>query len=176
VDLSAGTGPDCLYLQERGFKVVGVDISPRACEIMEKRGVDEVRCSDLSEFNEHGFDTILLYDNGIGYVETLQGIDQFLKHAKNILNHDGQIIMDSFDMRKSTEPSDLRYIEYLTNEGRYFGEYRYKVIYKGLESPYSGILRIDPEMLKIISKKNDWLCEILIKESNGNYLSRLSLY
>ena len=76
-------------------------------------------------------------------------------------------------MRKSTEPNDQRYIETITNDGRYFGDYRYKILYKGLENSYSSVLRIDPGTLKAACRKNGWVCEIIIQESNGHYLARI---
>ncbi|MHA2039267.1 MAG: class I SAM-dependent methyltransferase [Promethearchaeota archaeon] len=173
VDLSAGAGPDCLELQKRGFEVVGVDISPHACEIMKKRGVKNVRCIDLFDFNEGDFDTILLFGNSIGTFETLDGLERFLIHAKKILKSEGQIILDSVDKSKSSDPIDPPYLKRITALGRYMGEYRFKVEYKEVKMPNTGYLQVDPFKLNEYCEKTGWTCDIVKLASEGRYLARL---
>jgi 2-polyprenyl-3-methyl-5-hydroxy-6-metoxy-1,4-benzoquinol methylase len=173
VDLSAGAGPNCLELQKRGFDVVGVDISPHACEIMKKRGVKNVRCLDLFDFNEGDFDTILLFGNSIVNVEDLNGLERFLIHAKNILRSDGQIILDSSDKSKSSDPIDPPYLKKITALGRNMGEFRFKVEYKEIITPFSGYLHVDPFTLNEYCEKTSWTCEIVKQASEGRYLARL---
>ena len=174
VDLSAGVGADCLDLQNRGFDVTAVEISPTACEIMRKRGVKHVHCKDLFEFNEDGYDTILLFGRSIGNVQILDGLETFLLHAKTILKNDGQIILDSLDVRKTTNKIHLKYQKKSMEMGRYFGEIVVRFEYKGLVGPNFGLLHVDPDALSEYCGKTGWNCEVLHTEDDGTYLAKLS--
>ena len=50
LDVGAGAGCHALALQERGFDVMAVDISPLSCETMKERGVANVECVNI--FNQ----------------------------------------------------------------------------------------------------------------------------
>jgi hypothetical protein len=47
--------------------------------------------------------------HGIGMVETLAGLDRFLAHARGWLSGDGQILLDSQDVRVTDDPKNLAY-------------------------------------------------------------------
>lgn len=51
LDVGAGSGCHALALQEMGKEVCAIDISPRSVEVMEKRGVRNVRQMNL--FDPH---------------------------------------------------------------------------------------------------------------------------
>lgn len=74
LDIGAGVGAHSLALQNRGLKVCALDISPQACEIMKKRGVHDVCCMDIFDFNKQPFDTVLFLGNAIGVVKNLAGL------------------------------------------------------------------------------------------------------
>ncbi len=174
VDLSAGVGADCLELQNRGFDVTAVEINSNACEIMKKRGVLQVWCSDLFKFSESGYDTILLYGRSIGNVQDLKGLEKFLLHAKKIVKKDGQIIFDSIEIRKTEKSEHLAYQQFRIESGGYFGEIRTRFEYKDIVGPEFGILHVDPDTVKKYCEKTGWNCEILYKEEEGNYLAKLT--
>jgi SAM-dependent methyltransferase len=77
LDLACGIGRHSLELRQRGFAVVGVDISPALLEIAadeaERQGLDvEFMAADLRELDfEDEFDLVLsLNDGAVGYFET----------------------------------------------------------------------------------------------------------
>ena len=79
LDIGAGTGCHSLALQDRGTRVLAIDVSPQALEILSKRGVEECQHADVFEFQGGPFDTLLLMMHGIGMVEDLAGLDRFLR-------------------------------------------------------------------------------------------------
>ncbi|TFG18997.1 MAG: methyltransferase domain-containing protein [Promethearchaeota archaeon] len=174
VDLSAGVGADCLDLQNRGFDVTAVEINPTACEIMKKRGVKKVHCKDLFEFNETGYDTILLFGRSIGNVQILDGLKTFLLHAKIILNKDGQIILDSVDIRKTSNQIHLNYQQKSIEMGRYFGEIVVRFEYKDIIGPNFGLLHVDPDTLNKYCEETGWNSKFLYSDEQGNYLMQLT--
>lgn len=172
LDVGAGAGCHSLVLQARGLPVCAIDLSPQAVEIMLKRGLREVQCANIFNFRAGPFDTILMMGHGIGIVETLSGLDRFLDHARGLLKPDGQILLDSLDVRCTDNPIHLAYQRANREAGRYFGEIRLQFEYQGQKGLPFGWLHVDPETLAEHAAEANWSCEIILQEQNGDYLAR----
>ena len=177
LDVGAGAGPHSLALQDQGFAVWAVDISLEACEVMRKRGVKHVYCADILDFKVEPevepFDTLLILGRTIGMVEHLAGLDRFLCYAHSLLNPDGQILLTSSDVRCTTNPNHLAYQEANRQAGRYHGEFRLQLEYKGQSGTFFGWLYVDPEVLADRALKAGWECQVIHREEDGSYLARL---
>ena len=174
LDIGAGTGIHSLHLQNQGLSVCAIDISPEACEIMRKRGLNEVYCTDISDFKAESFDTLLMLGHGIGVVEDMTGLDPFLTDVHHLVKPDGQIVLSSLDVRCTDFPVQLAYHEANRRAGRYFGEIRMHFEYEGLKGPVHGWLHVDSETLVNHASKAGWSCDILLQEEDGNYLAKLT--
>jgi SAM-dependent methyltransferase len=174
LDVGAGTGLHSLLLQRKGLAVTALDISPQAVEVMKRRGVTDARCADVFEFRGGEFDTMLLLCHGIGMVETLDGLDRFLAHARHLLVDGGQVLVDSLDVRNSKEPADMAYHDANQREGRYRGEIRMRFEFRGGTGPYCGWLHVDAQTLGEHAESAGWRCEVVHQEASGEYLARLS--
>ncbi len=177
LDVGAGTGCHSLALQDQGFQVMAIDISPHAVEIMRARGVRHVECVDVFDLGRnrlHTFDTLLLMMHGIGMVETLAGMDRFLQHARQLLRPNGQIVCDSLDVRVSTDPIHTAYHEANRQAGRYVGEIRTFFEYQGHVGPVCGWLHVDAETLSHHARQAGWDCRVVHREENGDYLAQLA--
>lgn len=173
LDIGAGVGPHALELQNLGFVVLAIDISTHACDIMKKRGISNVRHGSVYDLKEEKFDTILLMGRSIGFVEDLQGLKKFFKCCKTLLNPEGFILLDSLDVRITTNSDHLSYHERNRHLGHYFGEIRLHMEYKGLLGEKFQLLFIDPQTLKNIASKNNFECEIVREEKNGDFLAKI---
>ncbi len=173
LDVGAGTGLHSLVLQEKGFEVTAIDISPHAVEIMRVRGVHDAHCADIFTFQGGPFDTLLLMGHGIGMVETLAGLKGFLDHVRNLVAADGQILLESLDVRQTNDPTHLAYHEANRKAGRYIGEIRLQFSFGEVVGPYCGWLHVDPETLQAHAEGAGWGFEVLLSEENGDYLARL---
>lgn len=177
LDVGAGTGLHSLVLQERGFAVWAVDISLEACEVMRRRGVRQVCCADILDFKVEGeldpFDTLLILGRSIGMVERLAGLDRFLSYANGLVHPKGQILLNSMDVRCTTNPKHLAYHEANRRAGRYYGQFRLQLEYKGQRGTPFGWLYVDPEVLTDRALKAGWGCQVIHREEDGNYLARL---
>ena len=174
LDIGAGTGLHSLHLQNQGLSVCAIDISPEACEIMRKRGLNEVYCTDISDFKAESFDTLLMLGHGIGVVEDMTGLNHFLADVHHLVKPDGQIVLSSLDVRCTDFPVQLAYHEANRRAGRYFGEIRMHFEYKGLKGPVHGWLHVDSETLVNHASKAGWSCDILLQEEDGNHLAKLT--
>jgi len=173
LDVGAGTGLHSLELQARGFRVTAIDISAVAVEIMRERGVAEARCADVWELEDEGFDTLLMLGHGIGMVETLAGLDRYLAHARGLTRPGGQVLLDSTDVTRTSEPLHLAYHEANRRAGRYVGETRMQLEYAGSRGPFCGWLHVDPATLGEHARRAGWSPEVLLEGDTGEYLARL---
>ena len=64
LDVGCGAGSHSLYLQEKGFDVTSIDISPNAIKACELRGLKKVKVQDVMAMENEKFDTVLLLMNG----------------------------------------------------------------------------------------------------------------
>lgn len=172
LDVGAGAGCHSLHLQQRGLAACAIDISPEAVEVMKKRGVREVHRADVFRFQAQPFDTILMMMNGIGVVETLQGLDLFLKSMPRLLCEGGQILLDSHDARHEVDPDELAQWESYQIQP-YFGEMTLRLEYKGQIGPSFGWLYVDSDTMTRHAEETGWFCEIVHREEDGAYLARL---
>ena len=60
LDVGCGAGSHSLYLQQKGFEVTAIDISPNAIKACQLRGLKDARVQHLLELKNEQFDTILL--------------------------------------------------------------------------------------------------------------------
>jgi len=174
LDAGAGAGCHSLVLQEQELSVCAIDIAPEAVEVMRRRGVKDARCADIFHFHEGPLDTILLMMNGIGVVEDLAGLHRFLADAHRLIAPDGQILLDSYDPNWSDDPGEGAPSEARGPAGRYIGEMRFRLEYKGKKGPPLAWLFLDSKLLGERAMKASWSCEVIWQEEEGHYLARLT--
>jgi len=173
LDIGAGTGLHSLILQNKELNVKAIDISPKAVEIMKNRGVKNVECRDVFKYVGEKFNTLLMLLHGIGITGNLDRFHRYLKHAYELTKSNGIIVFDSLDVRCTDNPKHLEYHEYNRKRGRYIGEIQMQIEYKGEKGKPFNWLHIDPDTLNKEIKKTKWDCEIIHKESSGDYLAKL---
>ncbi|GAB2688614.1 class I SAM-dependent methyltransferase [Mucilaginibacter koreensis] len=167
LDIGAGAGSHALILQQRGFDVVALDISPLSVKTMQDRGVNNAVCADIFSYENPPFDTLLLLMNGIGLSGTLDGLSSFLEHAKLLMNTDGQILLDSSDV-------SYLYGYQPKPKHKYYGEVDYQYIYKSRKTDWFTWLYIDSDTLTRIANVQGWQTEILFDDGYDQYLAKLT--
>lgn len=173
LDIGAGAGRHSLELQRRGFDVLAIDISDKACEVMKQRGVKNVKCKTPYEIQGNRFDTLLLMGCSIAFVGDLDGLKTFLIHAKTLLNPEGFILMDSRDVRVTDNPKHIEYQKRNIKSGKYRGEINIRIEFMGVKGEWFQILHIDPDTLKVLANEHSLNCKILYNSEDGLYLAKL---
>lgn len=180
LDLGAGTGVHALALQAQGLPVTAVEIVPQAAEIMRQRGVEDVREVDLvrgGDWKCHvakgEYDTLLMMMNGTGITATLAGLGLFLERAHWIVNRDGQILVDSEDLRSEEDRAGPPGAP-VKEDGRYLGEVQIQLEYRGEKGQPFAELYVDPTTLAAIASETGWDTRILDTSDSGGYLARLT--
>lgn len=174
LDIGAGAGCHALALQERGMDVKAIDISPLSCEVMKERSIKDVECVNLFCKQLQGkYDTLLLLMNGTGIAGKLSQLPALLNRLKELLSEEGQILIDS---------SDLKYI-YENEDGSmdidlnapYYGEVDYQMQYRDIKGEPFDWLYTDPMLLASVSKQCRLQCQIMEQGEHYDYLAKLTL-
>ena len=174
LDIGCGAGSHSLVLQARGFPLTALDINPDAATIARQRGVKDVRCGDILSFSGGPFDTLLLLGHGIGMVETIAGLQRFLKAAHGLLKERGQIVLDSLDVRVTDNELHLAYHEKNRRAGKYIGEIRTMFEFRESKGLYCGWLQVDADILTEHAEQAGWRCQVVLQGEHGNYLARVT--
>jgi len=171
LDVGCGAGSHSIWLQEKGLKVKGIDVSKGTIEVAKKRGVFQTEHKELLEETET-FDTILLLMNGTGIFQTLEDTSRYLLHLKSLLNPNGQILIDSSDIKYMYQDDDGGY--WMDINANYYGELDYYLSYKGEEETPIKWLYLDFETLKSNCIAIGLSCEKIMNGEHYDYLARLS--
>ncbi|MDB5261412.1 MAG: class SAM-dependent methyltransferase [Adhaeribacter sp.] len=172
-DLGAGAGSHSLFLQQKGLVVTAFDISKGACSVMKKRGVKKVTQTNIFELGPNRYDTILMLMNGIGLVNSPEGLTYFLERLKKNLHPGGQLVVDS---------SDITYMYYdedgalnLNLNGEYHGVVTYQMEYKNIKGQPFKWLFIDFPVLKDYAEQCGYSCTLITEGENDQFLAQLTL-
>lgn len=193
LDIGAGAGCHTLALQEKGFTVKAIDISPLSCEAMKLRGVKDAECINLfdphlssgnhSEENQEnhsgenqeqfkgGFDTILLLMNGTGIAGKIEHLPALFQRLKALLNPGGQILIDSSDLKYIYENEDGSFD--INLNGAYYGEVDYQMIYKDVKGDRFDWLYVDFPLLKSIAETCGLHSKLVAEGEHYDYLARI---
>ncbi len=173
LDVGAGAGCHSLFLQQRGHEVTAIDILPECVQVMRERGVRDVRMEDVFRFRDDPYDTILMMMNGIGFVETLRGLERFLNTVGRLLKDDGQILFDSSDGRYDIHPEASASVPVESDREPYFGEVEMRLEYRGIIGTNFRWLYVDTDTLAHYAEKCGWNCRVVQMEADGLYLAQL---
>jgi len=166
LDIGAGAGSHALVLQHRNLDVVGLEISPAACEVMKDRGLKNVVREDIFKFDNEKFDTLLLLMNGIGLCGDLKGFRKFLKKAEKLLNENGILIFDSSDISYMYEGDEFP-------KDKYYGEVSCRYEYQKQVTDWFNWLYLDQKTLRNIASEECWDLELIYEDENDQYLVKL---
>ncbi len=170
LDVGCGAGSHSLYLQEKGLQVKAIDISKGAIEVAKQRGVLHAEVKNILDESEK-FDTILLLMNGTGIFQELVGVSKYLTHLKSLLNPNGQILIDSSDIKYMYEDEDGGF--WMDMNANYYGELDYYLSYKGKQEAPMKWLYLDFEKLQLACETVGLTCELVAEGEHFDYLARL---
>lgn len=172
LDIGAGAGSHSLYLQnEKNLDVTALDISPKAIEVCQLRGIKNAVAENMLTFSGENYDAILLLMNGTGIFQSLNVIDIYLKKLNDLLSKNGQILIDSTDiLYMFDEDEDGGY--FIPAEG-YYGELDYVVHYKGESEDPIKWLYLDFNTLQNAAENNGFKTEMILQDEDS-YLAKLT--
>lgn len=173
LDVGAGAGAHSLYLQNNGFDITAIDVSMASCEVMSCRGINKVQCIDIWAFESDSFDTILFMMNGIGLAKNLGGLEHLLLRIRKMININGQVLLDSSDVKYMFENDDGSL--WIDLHKDYYGDLDYSIGYKDMLTSSFPWLFVGYDILKDVAIKSGWNVEHIYQDDHYHFLARLTL-
>ena len=171
LDVGCGAGNHALWIIKKGLDVKAIDVSRGAIEVSKKRGVINAEKKALLD-ETSTFDTILLLMNGTGIFQELSQVATYLKHLKSLLKPNGQILIDSSDIKYMYQDEDGGF--WLDTTANYYGELDYYLSYKNEEELPMKWLYLDFETLKTACQTLGLKCEKVMDGEHYDYLARIT--
>lgn len=175
LDVGCGAGSHSLTLQnDRNLEVTSIDISEKAIETCQLRGVKNALVQNILDFDGEKFDTILLLMNGTGIFGKLENCNAYLSKLKSLLNPGGQILIDSSDIIYMFD-EDEDGGKWIPSDNEYYGEVTFTLSYKGEKEETFNWLYLDYNTLQNAAIANGLKCELVLEGEHFDYLAKLSI-
>jgi len=159
IDVGCGAGRVALYLQERGFDVVGLDSSALAVRAARRRGVQQLWRLDLEDVSAKigAFDTIVLFGNNFGVFGTPEILRRVLSDWAVHTPAGARILAGSTNPYCGGAPGITRSY-YFANRGagRMPGQVRLRVRYRRSVSPWFEWLFVSRREMRSILRGTGW--------------------
>jgi predicted RNA methylase len=175
LDLGCGAGRVALYLQDHGHEVVGIDVSPLAIDVCQRRGLKDARLLSITQVGrELGvFDTILMMGNNWGLMGNRKRARWLLRKFSAITAPGARIIAASNDIYQTESPYHLAYEAYNRERGRMSGQIRMRVRYLVYRSDWSDYLMVSRDEMQSILEGTGWQVVKFLDSSGPAYVGIL---
>lgn len=175
LDIGLGAGRHALYLQEKGYSVVGIDNSPLSIEVSKLRGVKDARLMSVFnlDFPDNSFDTVLMLGGNLG-IGSVDMIRSYLTKLYDITSSDGIIIGESRNPLETDNSMHLAYHERNRHEGVPAGFVRLRIGFQGRFGDWFELLWMEEELLEKVIAPTGWRVSKYYHSENGPYIAILA--
>lgn len=173
LDVGCGAGRHSLYLQKKGFDVIGIDVSPLAVKICRLRGVKKAKVMSIKEisFKPNSFDTIIMMGNNFSLFNNFRKAKRLLKRFQKITTENALIIAETRDPYKTSNPEYLEYYKINRNIGRMSGQLRCRIRFEKYVSKWFDWLMVSKEEMKEILERTGWKVKEFIDSKDSQYIA-----
>jgi len=175
IDLGCGAGRVALYLQQKGFDVLGFDISPLALKVCRERGLRKTRKGSIHDlrFARDSFDTAIMFGNNFSLLGTPARAKKTLRRMRRMLSDEGLILAETLDPYDTKEPSHLAYHRMNRKKGRLPGQVRLRVRYKEYSTPWFYWLLLSRKEMRELAHKAGFEITNYINPGGPRYIGIL---
>jgi len=169
LDIGCGAGRHSLYLQEKGFEVLGIDNSPLAIKVCKLRGLKNAKVMSIDELSSKlgSFDTILMMGANFGLFGSFKKAQRLLKEFHTMTSKRSLIIAHTRDPYNTENLEHLAYHDFNKKRGRMSGQIRIR--FGKCLSPWFDYLFVSVEELEEILEGTGWKVRELIGSENPTY-------
>ena len=130
LDIGCGAGRHGIYLQKKGFDVLGIDNSPLAVKISRERGFKNVKEMPIEKISPRlgAFGTIMMMGHNFGLFQSVAKMKKLLKQMDRMTPEDGVIIAESLDPHRTPGRDELEYRRRNIEEGRLPGHMTMRIM------------------------------------------------
>jgi len=175
LDVGCGAGRHSLYLQARGFDVVGIDNSPLAIKVCKARGVRDARVLPITQLSRQVgvFDTILMLGNNFALMGNSKRARWLLRRFHKMTSGAGTIVAQTRDPYQTKLSEHLAYHAKNREKGRMSGQARIRVRYSKYVTPWIDFLMVSKEELRAILEGTNWEVREFVEGQQGVYVAIL---
>lgn len=173
LDIGCGAGRHSLYLQELGYDVTGIDVSPMAVKTCQERGLRKAQVASITQVSRKmgTFDTILMMGNNFGLISSPQRGIWLMERFYGMTNPSARIIAQTRDVYQTEDPDHLAYHKQNRARSRMSGQIRLRVRYKKYQTPWFDLLFLSAAELQELLKPTKWLIKEILDDPSGNYVA-----
>ncbi|HET9625190.1 MAG TPA: class I SAM-dependent methyltransferase [Kofleriaceae bacterium] len=163
LDIGCGAGRHCLYSQERGHDVIGIDNSPLAIEVAKRRGVRDARVLSIGDIGPAlgVFDTLLMLGSNFALFQSRAIARTLLQRFHEVTAPDAQILAGVMDPHHGELAGYCaRNVE--RDPERMPGQLRMRIRYKGYATPWFDSLNVSKTELASVIDGTGWVVDRFI--------------
>jgi SAM-dependent methyltransferase len=159
LDIGCGAGRHSLYLQKKGFDVIGIDSSPLAIAVCKSRGLRKARVLSIANvgvFAPSTFDSVILMGNNFGLFGSFHRAQVLLKQLHRITTPSAKIVAATTDPYATEDPLHHAYRRWNMRRGRMAGQVRLRIRHRNLISAWMDYLLVSKKELGEILVGTGW--------------------
>jgi hypothetical protein len=169
LDVGCGAGRVSLYLQKKGFDVLGIDVSPFAIRVCKMRGLRNARVIPITNLSSKlgKFGTVIMFGNNFGLFGGRTRAKWLLKRFYRMTTENARIIAESLDPYETNEPAHLQYHRLNRTRNRMAGQVRIRIRYKKYVTPWFDYLLVSKAEMSNILSGTGWRLKRTLGSSNS---------
>ena len=173
LDIGCGAGRHSLYLQKKGFDVLGIDNSPLAIKVCRLRGLKKAKVMSIEEvsFKPKSFDTIIMMGNNFSLFGSFKKARRLLNRFHKMTSQNATIIAETRDPYKTDNPAYLEYYEFNKKRGRMSGQLRGRVRFEKYVGKWFDWLMVSKEEMQEILNGTGWKVNKFIDSEDSQYIA-----
>ena len=173
LDVGCGVGRHSLYLQKKGFDVLGIDASPLAIKICQLRGVRKALVMPIEkiDFKPNSFTTFLMMGNNFSLFGSFKKARKLLKRFDKMTTESAVIIAETIDPYKKDNPKSQKYYEFNRARGRMSGQLRVRIRFENYVSKWFDWLKVSKREMKEILNGTNWQVKEFIDSEDLQYVA-----
>jgi len=173
LDIGCGAGRHALYLQKKGFDVLGIDASPLAIKVCKLRGLKKAKVLTIDNITPKlgSFDTLVMMGNNFGLFGNPVKAKRLLKRFHKMTSDNARIIGECLDPYSTDDPHHLAYHKHNRRRGRMAGQLRLRIRYKKWKTPWFDYLFVSRTEMKDVLKDTGWQILRTIPPKGASYIA-----
>jgi SAM-dependent methyltransferase len=173
LDVGCGAGRHSLYLQKKGFDVLGIDVSPLVIKVCRLRGLKkaEVMAIEDADFKLDSFDRIIMMGNNFGLFGGFKKARELLRKFHEMTSEKALIIAETRDPYKTDNAAHLRYHKLNKIKGRMGGQVKIRNRFREYVGRWFDYLMVSKEEMREILKGTGWKTRQFINSENSRYVA-----
>lgn len=173
LDVGCGAGRHSIYLQKKGFDVIGIDISPLAIKVCKERGLKKAKVMSIEDvdFMPNSFDTIIMMGGNFGLFGSSKKAKRLLRKFHRITCESALIIAQTRNPYKTDFLPHRKYHKSNKRKGRMGGQVRIRSRFRQYIGRWFDYLLVSEDEMKEILLDTGWKVREFLDSGNSIYIA-----